>query len=74
MYLLMQQHALRWGGKGGSASASSWMFQTGREGENDYKGSVDTLLYNVVSRLKWWEGVERERGGEVDVVVSKFRT
>jgi hypothetical protein len=63
MHLLRQQHALKWGGKRESASTSTKVFQTaGNEEEND-KRSVDTLLYDVVSRLRQWEDVGRRRGG-----------
>jgi hypothetical protein len=42
------------------------VFQTaGNEEEND-KRSVDTLLCDVVSRLRQWGGVGRRRGGEVE--------
>jgi hypothetical protein len=48
------------------------VFQTaGDEGRND-KRSVDTLLCDVVSRLRQWEDGGRRGGGELDVVGSKF--
>jgi hypothetical protein len=62
----MQQHALKWGGRRESASTSSRVFQTAGEGKNDDKGSVDTLIYIIVSRLRQWEGVGRGTGGEVE--------
>ena len=43
--------------------------QLGRE--KKHKRSVDTLICDIVSRLRQWEGVERWRGGEADVVGSK---
>ena len=62
----MQQNALKWRGRRESASPSSWVFQTAGEGKNDDKESVDTLIYNIVSRLRQWEGVGRGTGGEVE--------
>ena len=72
MYLLRQQHALKWGGRSESASTSTKVFQTAGDEEREDKRSVDTLLCDVVSRLRQWEGVGRRRGGEVEVVRSKF--
>ena len=52
------------------------MFQTAREGENDDKWSIYTLIYNVVSRLRQWDDVEKSGGGgrgrEAEVVGSKL--
>ena len=36
------------------------------------KRSVDTLIYNIVSRLRQWGDVERGGGREVEMVGSKF--
>ena len=66
MYLLMQQHAMRWGERRGSASTFLRVFQMAGEGKSDDKYIVDTLIYIVVSRLKQWQGVRRETGGEVE--------
>jgi hypothetical protein len=43
--------------------------QLGRDKKD--KRSVDTLIYDIVSGLRQWEGVERWRGGEREVVGSK---
>lgn len=59
----MQQHALKWGGRRESASTSSRVFQTTWEGRNDDKGSIDTLIYNIVSRLRQWDDVGKSGGG-----------
>ena len=40
--------------------------------ERGDKRSVDTLLCDVVSRLRQWGAVGRRGGGEVEVVGSKF--
>lgn len=61
MHSPMQQHALKWGGRRESASTSSRVFQTGGEEASDDKWNVDTLIYDVVSRLRQWGGVG---GGE----------
>jgi hypothetical protein len=55
-----------------SASASTRVFQAAGNEEDSDKRSVDNLICNVVSRLRQWEGVGRRRGGEVEVVGSKF--
>jgi hypothetical protein len=72
----MQQSALKWGRRRESASAPSRVFQTAWEGENDDKRSIYTLIYNIVSRLRQWDDVERSAGGrggrEVEVVGSKL--
>lgn len=72
MSLLRQQHPLKWGGRRESASTSTKVSQrAGDEEEND-KRNVDTLLCDVVSRLRQWEDVGRRRGRELEVVGSKF--
>jgi len=43
--------------------------QLGRD-KKDKRG-VDTLIYDIVSRLRQWEGEERWRGREGEVVGSK---
>jgi hypothetical protein len=60
------------GGRRESASTSTKMFQAAWDEEKKDKKSVDTLLWDVVSRLRQWGGVGRKRGGEGDVVESKF--
>jgi hypothetical protein len=76
MYLLMQQNALKWGGRRESASTSSKVFQTAWEGDSDDKRSVYTLIYNIVSRLRQWYDVGESGGGEggreAEVVGSKL--
>jgi hypothetical protein len=52
-----------------SASTSTKVFQVARDEEENDKRSVYTLLSDVVSRLRQWEGVGEE---EAEVVGSKF--
>jgi hypothetical protein len=73
MCLPRQKYALKRGGRRVSASTSTKMFQKAGNEERKDKRGVDTLLCDVVSRLRQWEGVEGRRGGgEPDVVGSKF--
>ena len=60
-----QQHAQKWGGRRESASTSTKVFHVAKDEEGNDKRSIYTLLGDVVSRLKQWEGVgkeERQRG------------
>jgi hypothetical protein len=60
------------GRKEESASASTRVFQAAGDEEENDKRSVDTLVCDVVSRLRQWEDVRKRRGGEAEVVGSKF--
>jgi hypothetical protein len=66
MYSLMQQCALKWGRRGSQHRHHPGCSRQLGEGKNDDKWSVDTLIYNIVSRLRQWEGVGRGTGGEVE--------
>jgi hypothetical protein len=45
------------GRKDESASASTRAFQAAGDEEENDKRSVDTLLWDIMSRLRWWEEV-----------------
>jgi hypothetical protein len=45
------------GRKDESASASTRAFQAAGDEEENDKRSVDTLLWDLMSRLRWWEEV-----------------